>query len=522
MIRSAAVTAEPHSVSDGSGASRWQWWILWLLGAAAFLSVALPDRVPIVDLPQHARITGLLLGVVTPAPELDYSVNLFAPYWLFYLPAMLLGTFLPVYTAAKLSVALWIGLTLPAAGYWLRATGREPLWAIFVAPTLYCAVTAWGLVGLVAAMPAWCLVGAFSERLIRDSRPVDAWLLGGALVLLYFAHPFGWVAGFGLVVGLLALRRPKVQVLAPVIVAAALTGALSVAFSAGFVETPYFEWIRQADDPAIRFRPERFSWMRLQLGSYGRPHARLPLVDAVLGMAILCALLAHTHDRRGLPKEPLLWRVRYPAMGLILTLATVVGPDQFYFYLRFPLFIGLALPLILPLAKLGPWPLHKRLLAGVAVLATAGLLFGAWLEGQAFSDETECFVQLADEVEEPGRVLSVPLAARPPSFALPLRFHLFVLLGLERGGIPFVEFPQANVGPVNIKNIDALPPLEVVRVHAEPAGYYYPALGQRYDTVVVSPAMPADGIVGSAHDRYRASSCGDYGILVRDPDGGPR
>ncbi len=512
------LTAEPTHPPDGSSGARLQWIVLWLLGAAAFLSIALPDRVPMVDLPQHARITGLLLGVVTPAPELDYSVNLFAPYWLFYLPAMLLGVFLPVYTAAKLSAALWIGLTIPAAGLWLRSAGREPLWAVFVAPTLYCAVTSWGLVGLVAAMPAWCLVGAFTERLIRDSRTADAWLLGGSLLLLYLAHPFGWVAGFGLVAGLLALRRPAVSALAPVIVAAALTGALSVAFSSGFVETPYFEWIRQADDPSVRLRPERFAWMRLQLGSYGRPHARLPLVDAALILGIVCAALARSRGQR--TEGSWLWRLRYPAMGLLLVLATVVGPDQFYFYLRFPLFIGLALPLILPLAPRGPWPLHKRLLAGAATLAAAAVIGGAWLEGEAYSDETDCFVQLADEVEQPGRIISVPLSARPATYALPLRFQLFVLLGLERGGIPFVEFPHANVGPVNVENIDALPPLKVVRVHAEPAEYYTPALGQRYDTIVVSPALPVQRVVGSAHERWRASSCGDYAIYVRS-DGGP-
>ena len=381
VIPSAAVTSEAIDSEDGSCAPRWQWLVLWLLGAAAFASIALPDRVPMVDLPQHARITGLLLGTVTPAPELVYRVNPFAPYWLFYLPAMLLGTVLPLYTATKLSAALWIGLTIPAVGLWLRSAGREPLWAVFAAPTLYCSVTGWGLVGLVAAMPVWCLVGTFSERLIRGSRPADAWWLGGALVALYFAHPFGWVAGFGLVGGLLALRRPKMSVLTPVIVAAALTGALSVAFSSGFVETPYFEWIRQADDPAIRFRPERFGWMRLQLGSYGRPHARLPLVDAVLGMAVLCAFLTHPPRARWTSaEERWSWRLRYPAMGLVLTLATVVGPDQFYFYLRFPLFIGLALPLLLPLSASGLWPLHRRLLAGISVLATAGLIFGSWLE----------------------------------------------------------------------------------------------------------------------------------------------
>lgn len=74
---------------------------------------------------------------------------------------------------------------------------------------------------------------------------------------------------------------------------------------------------------------------------------------------------------------------------------------------------------------------------------------------------------------------------------------------------------------MNISNVDALPPLDVVRVHAEASGYYYPALGQRYDTIVVSPALPTQQVVGSAHERYRASSCGDYGILVRS-DGDPR
>ena len=522
MIRSAAVTPEAIEVADRSGPARLQWLVLWLLGLAAFCSIALPDRVPMVDLPQHARITGLLLGSVTRAPELDYALNPFAPYWLFYLPAMLAGAVMPVYSAAKLSAALWIGLTIPAVGFWLRSAGREPLWAVFAAPTLYCAVTAWGLVGLMAAMPVWCLVGGLSERMIRHSRPRDAWLLGGALVALYFAHPFGWVAGFGLVAGLLALRRPDVSVLAPVIVAAALTGGLSVAFSSGFVETPYFEWIRQADDPAIRFRPERFGWMRLQLGSYGRPFARLPLVDGVLVMALLCAALAWPlRGRWAGSKEGWLWRLRYAAMALILVLATCVGPDQFYFYLRFPLFLGLALPLILPLTPLGPWPMRERLLAGISVVAAGGLIFGAWLEGEHFSDETSCFVELADTVEEPGRVMSVVLAPRPPTYALPVRFQLFALLGLEQGGIPFVEFPQAGVGPVNIRNVDALPPIEVVRVHAEASGVYYPAMGQRYDTIVVSPPLTGERVVGSAHPQYKVSSCGDYGILVRSP-GGPR
>ncbi len=485
---------------------RYAGWAVVAATLGVFLALAAPERLPVVDLSQHARMMSQLVGSQPAHPDYDIVWRPLAHYQLFYWLAALFHVVTSAYTAAKLSFALLVAAILPACAFWLKCAERPVWYALLVTPILFAEVVSWGLVGLVSAVPLFCLCGAFAERLIRHERSADAYALAGLLVVAWFAHLFGWVLSIGLVSGLFVLRRPPLRLLVAPAVALALTALLAFAFASGVVETPFIELVRGHRDGGLGFHPERLLALRDHMNDYGVQAHRGLLVDVALVLLIVVAALGRW--RAGL------WNLRYPIALLGFLAVIVVASDRFFLYRRFSLYAWALLPLALPApgrARAAPW------LAGALAVVSLLLSLTGFLAGRTYSERVSCIDTLADDVGHDGEILGLMFQPQPEGYPLPVFQHLFADLALAANTVPYIEFATGGYGPLVPDGLDGLYSPGIISLHINPTPYR-PAIGRRFETILTSPPIPPEILVGG-DPRYRYETCGDFGVVTRTSTG---
>ena len=141
------------------------WGSILVLCAALFRSKLLP----FVDYPQHLALAGILRRMISSgAPERAlFETNLASYTSLFHILVAGLALIVPIHTAGKLVISLYVALAAAATLSLLRATGRPRARAFLVMPILLGYSIAWGFVNFGLGVAVQLLVLA---RVLERSR----------------------------------------------------------------------------------------------------------------------------------------------------------------------------------------------------------------------------------------------------------------------------------------------------------------------------------------------------------------
>jgi len=497
---------------------------------ATLLALGLPARVPVVDLPQHARVVALLAGVPDQAAveAAQVKLNPWAPYWSFYLPAVALAKLMPVYAATRWTFAAYGALTVWTAALLLRALGGRVTGAPMVLLTVFGSLFAWGLVGMDASLPLMLLTLTVAERAcatpLAERRRLShlGWGLAALLVALYYAHLFTWGLTTALVWLLAAFTGRLRRLWVPLAVGTGLCVALGLAFRFTFEPTPYYLALQPRTPTFVGLHRERLLWIPHSTFAYGRPEARMLSVKWLAGLMLPQALLW------------LLAALRRPALrgfiALLLEsryLLVMVAMAGLSFVTTEDLFLAQRLAwtatLLWPFAVRPPEGWAGRLLGWATLAAGFFVAHVAAAEGRVYSAQTECVARFVAERPHPGLVGTWELVRAGEGQVLPVDQHLYALFGLESGGKPSFDFTHSAVGPLRAKDPRRLPDWRVAISHFSPFSLT-PALAADHDTLLVAP--PQDDltpILGYAAAQYEVTSCGRFQMLARrSPTDPPR
>lgn len=495
-------------------ARRIEWIVVGLLAAAAFAAIAIPARVPAVDLADHARLVSLFVGRPDPAlaGELGVVANPVAPYWLFHLVASALAIAFSPYDAARIALALFVGAIPLAIAAWLDARESRPALALLAAPILFGSMTGWGFVGIVAGIPLFALVGASAESLARAPRWRTAIALAALVVALYYAHVFVWAAGVLLLALVLFRRGVPRAMLAPPIAAVALGAALGAAYVATFRATPYSTALSAQVGSLVEPSLARFGDVLMDGGAYGLVDERRPL--AIAAWVVLAAIAAlGIAERRARPDEKSDTELRYAGAALVaLVGALVVTPVAFLLHLRFVCLLGALAPLAIP----APRRRGGDVAIAAAALVALGLVATAARSGLDYADRTECLASLAASARAPGRTISLVAGSRrtPPGYATPVLDHAGLYLAATRGGMPFHEPIYTGEKALRVADDTRIPPTAIMLLHAFPQRYH-PDLAAQYDTVLTIPVIETSHALGAEATHFDVATCGDVMLAQR-------
>ena len=479
---------------------------------AVLLALALPSRIPAVDLAEHARILALLIGHPTSdaMTEAGLESNPLAPYWTFYAVAALFSGVTSPYVATRIAFALVAALIPVAVALWLRARGSAPILAVLSGLVVFSDPVAWGFVGMVTALPVAALLLAAAERLVAKPRWRWALVTSALVVVLYYSHLFVCIVGLGAAWMLIVLRPPSRRFLVPVIAATVVVAALAAAFLATEQETPYMEAKRAQTSGLLAFDWERPLDVIGLGASYGRPADRRLFVYALWAVAVVPALARRRREKSRREWRQRAFDLRYVIIFLVLLGASLVTSNTLLLWRRCGSLAAFFLPPALP-------PPRGRLALAAPLVATILVGFlasNAYTAGQEFTERTACVESLVARVRHPGRVLSLVGVHAPRGFAVPVYDHLGALLLAERGGRPTFEFGHTGVHAVRAARPAELPERQVMLLHVFP-DLYDPALAASLDTIITVPPVDPTALLGRQRSNFEWETCGLFGLATR-------
>ncbi len=502
-------------------------WIPWLapalLSVSTFLALWLPERIPVVDLPMHARMLALLTDPALASQAARYAPNPFAPYWLFYGVASCFAHFMPAYRATQTAYALFIALVPLTVGVWLRASRRSPALALHSAWVLFSALVGWGFVGVVSGLPVLALTLATAERLARRGTRTYSVLLGVLLVIIYFTHLSMWVCAVLLTAWVALTRGKNWRPWIPAVCGTVVGAALAAAFYLTLHWTPYLDGLsaRYRGMGLHLFPPTGLLRLFDMAAAYGVQERRLPLVTLLASFYAVQVLVGLPGVGRRLRAAGRLHRFRYPiACGGVLC-ALAFGDDVLLLHERLLWMLGAlaALTLRIP-SRRGPRLAAHGTLAlafGVGLLTAAE----AYVSATEYSRRTACVAQLASDATDPGRTLSLAFRPTPRGFALPVDSHLGAYFAvLRRGGTLTFEFAHTGVHALRPRNVSVLPSRRLMELHALPR-YYRPEYSRDVDTLFVSPPVAPGRLLVHDGSDFDYQLCGEFAVARRRPPAPP-
>lgn len=498
----------------------------WIAGVCALLlaTLSIPERIPVVDLPMHARVLGIITGHPNSLADVNFEANLLAPYWLFYALALPFTLLFEPYTAAKVTFALCVSSIPLAVAFWLRSLHRRVGLALFSSLVAFGSMVGWGLVGVVVGLPVVAALGGATERMCERSRPSDGALVAGLILAAYFAHAFAWMAGLLLVAWLLILRRPSIRIAWPILLAVLVTTVLAWAYSVGTEPTPYAMLAESQHPTYFSFDLEKFTRLNRLGALFGTGRNLFPLM-VLIGLAGLHAALGvfgHPGERRrsGPP-----FSIRVPAGQSIaeairehrtelflagLFVGFVVASDKHFLSDRFLFLFGGLVPVGLPVRA---WRGTGALLAAatVAIVVSCGLALG---DGLRFSAETSCVASLSEQRPRVGRLLALVSDSAPPGFVLPVYDHLGNYILARSRGVASFELAHTGYHAIRVRAPGRPPPYEVMVLHSFPE-LYRPEIGAAFDTIFTSPAIGRERLLLRSAGQYTEVVCGSFALYER-------
>ncbi|MCU0672281.1 MAG: hypothetical protein MUE69_05750 [Myxococcota bacterium] len=469
----------------------------------------MPERVPSVDLPSHARLLALMVDYPEPQRDaLGVEANPLAPYWLFHATAIPLTAFVDPYTATRLTLALYLALTPLAFGFWLSARGARPLHGAYSVLVVFGAMPAWGFVGLVAGLPVLAVWLGIAERLATFPRPREAVALALGFLVLYYAHAFVWLAGVVALCFVLVHRDVPRRLLVIPALGALVSAGLLLAYRLTFQSTPYMEALDAQVTSPLEPSLARAASVVTDSAAYGLTDLSAPFAYATWG-ALVIQLGLSARERDAWTHREL--RYGLAAAGALLC-CVLASPRAYFLPLRFSVLATVFSIATLPIVSSRASRLALTL---GCVFAFASSAVTA-VSGYDFSRRTECVATVIDEMRDPGRTLTLVGRSPPEGYAQPVLDHVGLLVAARRGGVPFHETFHTGAHPLRARDPARLPDRDTMLLHALPM-LYTPNRARDYDTILTIPIQDPAAMLGDELDAFDAMSCDNVLLLQRAP-----
>lgn len=507
--------------------------LMWLpalvLALGSVVTLAPCAYLPVVDLPQHARLTALFASGAPLPPYLE--ANPVAPYWVELLLAWPLAQALGPYAATKLVYVLALACLPLSLAFWCRQVGRSPLLGAWALLFMFGDVAGYGFLGMLLGTNLLMIALGLAERGAPNASLKGGAATGVVLLALYYTHVFVWaLCALGLVgLFLLGEKRPRYWLAAGA--GAVVSGVLLSVFLGGFRATPYSEMTAQvpfvlpleqipsAIPKKLRLLVEHNSGA---MGMAGGLAARNLLLWTLVGLWCLAALWERNRARRagGGPRDsgsrsgalPSLFPWRYHVAFVVVLGGLLVAGPRLFLWNRLAFCLLLLVPMVLPRLSARPrW-------AMVALVLLVGLIGMLRLheDARAYSAEVRCLTSLDVLNEEAPRERSLSLIYEPHlgEHVLPVHHHVLALVEARRGGWPFFEFALAGNLAYRPKEGASIPPYSEMILHLAPDNAT-PEVICSYDLVLTVPPVPADELVGPCQGDYEVRACDWFGVNNR-------
>jgi hypothetical protein len=422
----------------------------WLVGLFFAIPVLIGRYPPMADLPNHEASVGLLRhwGDQQFSPATLYVVNIGQANQLFSLLVLLMAYLMPIGWASKVVVAASL-VALPVAAAHFATHLRAPRWsALLVAPLGFGWLFFWGLIqNIIGLVTLLALLPAIDRFALRPTIR-RAFGIGGAMILLHFAHEaMQIVACIALV--MCSIGAPS---------GAKRTGLrmLPIAFTIlSVVAVNHYSW-RSSGPRLVSTVPLTFysySWKLESLpgvlfGGY-EPYVR----NTMMGLALAPVLLFAVDRFRQTTADTPSWsrrvhRWRFELLALVLFIIYLVAPATIRSTtLVYHRFLPPAWSILAVSAAAGSGssvaPLRRVLCAAVPV----GSLLIAW---PTFVDSDRIYTDLeaiVDHIEPGSAVMALNFGPNPPHRLwdpVAAMGHIVAL----RGGRCLFDYTQSPVSPV--------------------------------------------------------------------------
>lgn len=444
------------------------------LVAAHIVPLWVAEFLPFMDLPQHLATIAVLHGADD--PELGYGAYFFVdllatPYLFYYLVTDLLAYVLPLETANRVFLSLYVLLLPLSAWRYLRAFGRDPVVSLLAFPVVYGTFLFMGFVNYVSALPFLLLAMAALRRWLDGGGwRAFTWLSVHTLVL-FLSHTQAYLLYVGCAGLYLLLAWPGLRTalraalhLVPTLVLFAIW-AVSARMLAGDAE-----W--QAGNAGRNASPAGAQWEDLATTLRELP-ARLvdayrdssdELLLALLGFVVLLLLVARrppvTEGARAWLRENALELVSLVLLALYVALPVSY---KWIWPLNWRLvpvayLVGLAW---LRLPPLGPWT-RAALVTALAVLSLAGV----WNHAKhirAFDEEVGPLTEVLDAAGPRRRVMGLIFdkGSGVVTTTLAPYLHFAQYYQARRGGMADFSFANFAQSPVKFHDRTGPPKLPV-------------------------------------------------------------
>src|ERR1019366_7502787 len=162
----------------------------WLAGLLLAIPVLVSYYPPLTDLPFHEASVSLLpnLHPTKTSPPRLYALNLGQPNQLFHMAGWPLAILLGSRWAVKIVVAAAVVAVPVCAARFARHVGASPLAALVVAPMALRWLFSWGLIANLLGLASLLALLQVLDRFEQEPTVRGGLKVGGAVVLLYFAH----------------------------------------------------------------------------------------------------------------------------------------------------------------------------------------------------------------------------------------------------------------------------------------------------------------------------------------------
>lgn len=488
----------------------WQWLVLSTLALLAFLALVVPTFIPVVDLFCHAHVLSLFdqLG----GAESPYELNPLSPYWLIYVLALPFRAFLDPYQALRVTYALFVAAVPLSTGLLLRATGRQPIFAVYSFLFLFGEVLGWGFVGVVSGLPILVLLLWATENGLKSMR--SRWFGAAAvfLLLLYFCHAMMWVVGAAAVVVLLTLRGPRLRTAWPILLSLVVSGALLIVFFVLLAENPVEQTEKQSYPSLFHVDFRRVFAIPFDGATYGQYVDRVPplhMLWSVFAIQVLVGLRWRRSEAATKGLRAWLFRHRYTVGIVLIVVAFAVASDHHLLRRRFPWLMAPFAAMLIPRCQ-GKVPSLVAVLGALLALAVTATAYGS---GVDYSKRSECLLTIAENVPDPGRQGYVVRDRAYPGYVLPVTLNLHCYLTALNGGDSASNFADNGLAPIRwkVQPTEIRPGMSVIYSDDD----YFRDRGGAFDTITTYPAIEPDLVVGRHLPSYSGFQCGDMRVFQR-------
>jgi hypothetical protein len=451
-------------------------YVLLLLSVAP---IWFSDRLPLVDLPQHAAQVSALreLWVGNPAFTESFHINWFTPYLLGYLVLYALAMVFPVAVAAQLLVSISLAAVPIVTGRLLRAAHADERWKWLAIPCSYGFAFYWGFLSFIVSAP---LVLLFLIQTIRFAEaPTTKRGIGIAIfsIFLFFCHVI--VLGFASLISLaylLGRTWPDWKTLSW----RALPYTTPIPLIVLWVIAMYDqETAVQAD--SVVFGPLSYRFLLLLVEPAGRESLNSPFVTVLVTGSILCLPLLVGAKLTRRPERLL----PFFAALLVFMCAPHHAMGTAYLYQRMGIFL---VPLWLLVWER---PAQQRWnLDGVAMLIVTVWALSNAARFASFAKETQDFRVVMDRAEPSKKLAGMIVDNSSPLFVFPVYLHFMAWYQAEKSGI--ADFNFADFHPQMVRYNDGVGPRIDGTLAWLPAAFEWEKHGgSRYDYFLVKSTFDA-------------------------------